>query len=180
MSSDSSELHRLQAAGIDLMRNTRPTAPPVLFFVKPIYDWYETRLIEILRQTAAPEIRPAFNPVFVHLAADGSRLTELAAKADMSKQAMSEIVDELIDLGYLARFADPTDRRAKLILRSEKGLELHKKAMAAFAQIDRELTALIGEEAIARLRRETVRAAEAIRQARPQGIGTSVTKRGTT
>jgi len=117
----------------------------------------------VIRETGFPEARAAFNPIFIHLPADGCRLTELAAKAGMTKQAMGELVEELIELGYLVRFPDPKDGRAKLILRSDEGLAAHGIALAAFAQIDRELTEMIGPETMAQLRAAAGKAAEAVR-----------------
>ena len=125
---------------------------PTIHFVGPLFQWIEERLQELIRESGFAEARPAFNAVFVHLPADGCRLTELARRADMSKQAMAELVDELVTLGYLVRFPDPADRRAKLILRSEKGLEVSRTAWTAFAQIDREIAERLGEEDFQRMR----------------------------
>lgn len=158
----SSELERLQAAGIDLLRKHRPRKPPLLFFLAPLVNWFEERHIELIRKSSFMEARRAFNPVFIHLPADGCRLTELAARANMTKQAMAELVEELVDLGYLERFPDPKDRRAKIIVRAEKGLEAHKATMRAFAQIDRELEALIGRNKLEELRAGLAETAETI------------------
>ena len=49
-SSSGSELERLQAEGIRVFRTERPEAPPAMFFIKPIVDWFEMRLIEIMRE----------------------------------------------------------------------------------------------------------------------------------
>ena len=107
------ELERLQAAGVELMRRQRTKHLPLIFFFKPVMDWIELRLIEIMRQTAVPEARSALNPVFSLLPADECRVTELDAMAGMTKQSMTETIEELIDLGYLARFPDPKDARPK-------------------------------------------------------------------
>ena len=161
---DSAELARLQAEGIRVFRTERPKVPPVMFFIKPIVDWIEARLIEIMKETF-PEARAAFNPVFIHLPADGCRLTELADKAEMSKQAMSEIVEELIGLGYLVRFPDSKDKRAKIILRTDEGLELHAHALNAFSRIENELETMLGKSLARDLRTTVIDAAEAIREA---------------
>ncbi|WP_051213272.1 MarR family winged helix-turn-helix transcriptional regulator [Maritalea myrionectae] len=157
------ELERLQAEGIRAFRTDRPRNPPLIFSIKPIVAWIETRLIELLREVF-PEARAAFNPVFIHLPADGCRLTELAAKADMTKQAMSEIVEELIDLGYLARFPDPSDKRAKIILRTDAGLELHQHALTAFSRIETELAEMFGPPTMGNLRKAAMEGAAAIQK----------------
>ena len=157
-----SELERLQAAGIDLLRNQRPQKAPLPFFLSPLIDWFEKRHIELLHEDAFPDARRAFNPVFIHLPADGCRLTELAARAGTTKQAMAELVDELVRLGFLLRFPDPSDGRAKIIVRNEKGLEAHRATMRAFTQIEGELEALLGPDALAALRSRLAGAREAI------------------
>lgn len=61
------------------------------------------------------DLRAAHTQVFESLDRDGTRLTTMAERAQMSHQAMGEMVEELIRLGYLERVPDPADRRARLI-----------------------------------------------------------------
>src|SRR5947209_13482354 len=56
------------------------------------------------------DLRPAHTAVFQHIAGGGSRLTDLAERAQITKQSMGYLVDYLEDRGYLERRADPTDR----------------------------------------------------------------------
>jgi len=65
--------------------------------------------------------KPSHSAVFAQINPAGSRLSELARQANMSPQAMGELVDELESLGYLIRQPDPRDRRAKLIVLARKG-----------------------------------------------------------
>src|SRR5687767_8632491 len=61
------------------------------------------------------DLRPAHLTVFQHIAADtGSRLTDLADRALMTKQSMGYLVDYLEAHGYVARGPDPADGRARL------------------------------------------------------------------
>ena len=64
-----------------------------------------------LRAAGHDDLRAAHAQVFVALDMDGSRLTELAARAGMTKQAMGELVRYLEHHGYLAVEPDPRDRR---------------------------------------------------------------------
>jgi DNA-binding MarR family transcriptional regulator len=52
---------------------------------------------------------------------NGSRLTELAERAGLTRQAVGEVADDLERLGYVERVPDPTDGRAKLIRPTERG-----------------------------------------------------------
>ncbi len=155
------QLTELQADGIAMLRQGRPGDPPLQFLLFHMAEWIDYRHIAKIQETF-PDGRRTFNPVFIHLPADGCRLTELARTANMTKQAMAEIVDEMIALGYLARFPDPSDRRAKIIVRSQKGLRAHKVAMDAFAEIDRELSKRMGNDRFKQLRIELKNALAAI------------------
>ncbi len=66
-------------------------------------------------------VRPAHTALFPHLDFDGIRLTDLASKAGVTKQAVGQLVDDLVALGMVERVADPNDRRAKLIRFSRRG-----------------------------------------------------------
>jgi DNA-binding MarR family transcriptional regulator len=98
------------------------------------------------------DVRRAHNSVFVHLPAEGRRLTDLANAAEMSKQAMGELVDDLVEKRYLRRIADPTDGRARLIVWADRGKHAHEATMRAFATIEEELSEATGEEGLANLR----------------------------
>lgn len=80
-------------------------------------------LVEAVRATMhtgeGSVLRAAHTQVFEGLDPDGTRLTTLAERAQMSHQAMGELVDELVRHGYLERVPDPADRRARLIRPTE-------------------------------------------------------------
>jgi DNA-binding MarR family transcriptional regulator len=73
------------------------------------------------RDEGRPALRAAHTQVFENLDPDGTRLTTLAERAQMSHQAMGEMVDALVRHGYLERVPDPADRRARLIRRTARG-----------------------------------------------------------
>src|SRR5690348_12424999 len=58
---------------------------------------------------AGHSVKPSHGAVFSQLGSQGARLTELARGAQMSPQAMGELVDELEASGYVTRKPDPTD-----------------------------------------------------------------------
>ena len=74
-------------------------------------------------------MRAAHSQVFEHLDRAGTRLTTLAERAQMTHQAMSELVGELVHNGFLERVPDPTDGRARLVRPTAQGLhELGRSA----------------------------------------------------
>lgn len=130
----------------------RPGPPPLAMLLRPALDLVEERHHRLLAEAGFADLRRAHNAVLANLAGDGMRLTELAAAGSMTKQAMGELVDDLVAKGYLERRPDPADGRAKLICWAERGLAAHDATLAAFATIERELTTVHGRDALERLR----------------------------
>jgi DNA-binding MarR family transcriptional regulator len=81
-----------------------------------------------------------------HLALHGSRLTELAELAGMSKQAMGKLVDQCEAWGLVTRAADSRDARAKLVRFTPDGLAWLGAFQLAVAQAEAELREAVGAE----------------------------------
>ena len=97
--------------------------------------------------------RPAHSGVFAHIDVEGgTRLTELARRANMTPQAMGELVDDLERMGYVTRRPDPEDRRAKLIALTPRGVACVRAAFQTIAGIERHLEQLLGERKLLALR----------------------------
>ena len=82
----------------------------------------------------------------------GSRLTDLAERARLTKQAVGEAVAELERLGYVERVPDPGDGRAKIIKFTERGRAAALTGRRLFAEIESEWAERYGEERIADMR----------------------------
>lgn len=94
---------------------------------------------ELVARVAAagfPDIRPADSRVFENLDAGGTRLTQLAARAQMTHQSMGELVASLEARGYLERRPDPTDQRARLVCFTPRGRILMRLALGELADIE--------------------------------------------
>jgi DNA-binding MarR family transcriptional regulator len=105
-----------------------------------------------LDDTPYTDIRPTHGCVFRFVRGEGMRLTELASRAGLTKQSVGEIVDDLTRRGYIERFPDPTDKRAKLIRLTEKGLDAQRIGFASFEKLEAEWAETFGAERIAALR----------------------------
>jgi DNA-binding MarR family transcriptional regulator len=90
-------------------------------------------------------LRTAHTTVLPHVGFEGTRLTDLAAKLGVSKQAAGQLVDELVEFGYLERLPDPTDARAKLIRYSKKGKAGILEGLAILKELEGELAEIVGE-----------------------------------
>ncbi|HEX3174297.1 MAG TPA: MarR family transcriptional regulator [Solirubrobacterales bacterium] len=118
---------------------------------------------EDLEAAGYADIRPGHGCVFRFVRGDGLRLTELAGLAGMTKQSVGEVVDDLVDLGYVERVPDPADRRAKLIRLTGRGTEAQAVGFGLFAGVEKRWSKRYGADRIAQLREtlEAIAAAEA-------------------
>ncbi len=97
--------------------------------------------------------KPSHSAVFAQINPDGSRLSDLARGADMTPQAMGELVDELEQMDYLVRRPDPTDRRAKLIVLTDRGRACIAAGIATIEGIENSISEVLGERGHRELRR---------------------------
>jgi DNA-binding MarR family transcriptional regulator len=130
-----------------------PQTVPLPGLLAVLQDWFESNHIERMRTAGFADARRAYNSVFANLGADGCRLTELARRADMTKQAMSELVDDLVERRYLVRAPDPSDGRARQIRWAARGRSAHEATMRIFGELEAELSSLVGKGVVAGLRR---------------------------
>jgi DNA-binding MarR family transcriptional regulator len=98
------------------------------------------------------EVRPPHGNIFQFLDDGGTRVSMLAERAQITKQSMAELVAHLERHGYLKRVPDPADRRARLVLSTEKGKEIYAIAREVIAEIEAEWTARLGRGKMRELR----------------------------
>ena len=124
------------------------------------------RLFARLRERGFEHVREGHGCVFGFIDIEnGSRLTELAERAGLTKQAVGEAATELERLGYVERLPDPKDRRAKIIKLTPSGLDACLTGRRIFAEIEREWADEFGNELITKLREAVERISEAEREA---------------
>jgi DNA-binding MarR family transcriptional regulator len=99
-----------------------------------------------------PDQRIASGQVFGYIEDTGLTLTELAERAGMSKQAMSELVDRLVSSGYLKRVPNPHDRRAKLLLTTDKGERQIETSRRVVRTIEAHWARILGEKRLKQFR----------------------------
>jgi DNA-binding MarR family transcriptional regulator len=101
---------------------------------------------EPLAQNAGIRLRLSHLHVFGNIKADGTRLTDLAAWAGMTRPSMAQLVDELEADGLLQRRPDPSDGRAKLVALTPAGWEAIRAGRAIIARIEADYAHRIGSE----------------------------------
>lgn len=99
-----------------------------------------------LAERGHAEVRPAHAAVFQYLDDTGTTVSLLSERAQITKQAMAELVVHLERHGYLMRVPDPTDKRAKLVLPTERGLEVLAIAQQLVPELEDRVSRLLGPE----------------------------------
>ena len=124
------------------------------------------RLFVRLREEGFDQVREGHGCVFGFIDIEnGSRLTELAERSGLTKQAVGEAATELERLGYAERVPDPTDKRAKIIKLTPSGIEACLTGRRIFAEIEREWAEEFGEELLANMREAAERITASEREA---------------
>jgi DNA-binding MarR family transcriptional regulator len=109
------------------------------------------RIVEGVNAAGFPN-RPAHSSVMAHIDVEGgTRLTTIAARANITPQAVGELVDDLERLGYVVRQPDPADRRAKRIVLTQRGRESVAAAFEVIGALETELEDLLGSADLAHL-----------------------------
>ncbi|WP_326959683.1 MarR family winged helix-turn-helix transcriptional regulator [Amycolatopsis sp. NBC_01286] len=99
------------------------------------------------------DLNPRHGAVLAYLDPAGVRATELSRLSGQHKQIVGTLVDELEALGYVERRPDPSDRRAKLIRPTVRGLDQMRTADAIMADMQRRHAQRLGAEDYARFKR---------------------------
>ncbi|WP_216893779.1 MarR family winged helix-turn-helix transcriptional regulator [Nocardia alni] len=79
------------------------------------------------------DVRPAHGFAFVRMAPDGATVGQIAEHLAVTKQAASQLVEELVNRGYAERNPHPHDARARVITLTERGWAVTRAADAAAA-----------------------------------------------
>jgi DNA-binding MarR family transcriptional regulator len=122
----------------------------VLLFIP--YRHMETRILHAIWDAGYDDVTLAQARVFQRIAPGGSRLTDLAEQAQMTKQSVAGLVDELERMRYVRRVADPDDRRARLIQIDKRGRQAAKAAQVAHDKIQAEWRSHLGTRRFTQLR----------------------------
>jgi len=96
---------------------------------------FERRIWQGLTARGYQDIRPSHSAVFANLGMGAVRVTELAERAQVTQQAMGKMLKELERMGYVARGIDSSDKRAKEIRLTERGVALAVDSLEVVGQV---------------------------------------------
>jgi len=128
------------------------TQLPLIRLLDVAFDDFSGELAKRVEAAGFTDIRPGHGCVFGTIDPQGSRLTDLAQRANMTKQSVGEATSDLEQRGYVERVPDPDDGRAKIIRLTERGREARAIGRRFIDDIEREWAERYGEERVAALR----------------------------
>ena len=131
---------------------TDPQEPNTIAMLGQAYSLLGFQIVDGVVGAGFPQ-KPSHSAVFAQISPEGSRLSDLARGANMSPQAMGELVDELEDLGYVVRRPHPTDRRAKLVVLTPTGRECIAAGITTIRGLEEKIAAILGARGHSDLRR---------------------------
>jgi DNA-binding MarR family transcriptional regulator len=110
------------------------------------------RGIERIRERGRPSAHSSHTSLFPHIDLEGTRITEIARRMGVSKQAVNQAVAEIEALGMVRRTPDPSDGRAKLVLFTARGRRELLLGLGVLGELDQELGKQLGRARWRRLR----------------------------
>lgn len=116
------------------------------------YRELENRVIAALRAAGFDDVTTAQMKIAQRIGPNGTRLTELAEQAQVTKQTAGFLVDQLERAGWVERIPDPSDKRARLVRISQRGEQAIPIADGVLAEVEAEWTAHLGTRRMAQLR----------------------------
>lgn len=123
----------------------------------------QDELYDRLAAAGHGDLRPQHGIVLAYLDDQGTRATDLAARSGRHKQRVGRTADELEALGYIQRCPDPADRRAKLIVPTERGRAAIQQSDEIMNDIGRRAARAVGAETYGRFRQTLQRLVDELR-----------------
>lgn len=140
-----------ERARAELARRKHESTIQLLFRASRLLD--EQALARLPSEPGRPRMRRSHTALLPHIDLGGTRVTDLAERVGVSKQAVSQLVDDLEAAGVVAREPDPDDARAKRVVFTPRGRAGILEGLALLSTMEAELAAEIGDKPMADLRR---------------------------
>jgi DNA-binding MarR family transcriptional regulator len=112
----------------------------------------EEALARVAQTPGRTRLRRSHTSLLPHIDLDGTRVTDLAERLGVSKQAASQLVDDLEQLGVLARVPDAEDARARRVIFTQLGRAGLLEGLSVLRALERELAGKVGEKKMEHMR----------------------------
>jgi DNA-binding MarR family transcriptional regulator len=130
-----------------------PLGPPLIgALLRMPLDVVRGRMLGAVHERGFTDIVPAHLTLLRWPGPQGRRPSEVAAEADMTKQAANYLLGQLETLGYLERRPDPDDQRSRRVHLTPRGRDVAATMRRAVTELEAEWRGLLGEDDFDRLR----------------------------
>src|SRR6266487_2960515 len=137
--------------GASTIEHIQPLPPMIGALLRIPFQATVERVYQRLMEAGYTDLRPTHFALLQQLRPEGLRVTELANRAQMTKQSMGALVDYVEERGYIERVEDPSDGRAWLVRLTPRGQEVERIARAAIGELETEWAHYLGKERFAAL-----------------------------
>ena len=125
--------------------------------------WNEQAIARV-QASGATGFRAAHTRLLPHISPEGIRLTDLADRVGITKQAVGKLVDDLEAQGVVVREPDPDDGRALRVRYTDRGTAALLHGLGILAGLEQEVATSVGKRRMRQLNAilsDVVRALEA-------------------
>ena len=133
-----------------MMENSKHS--PIGRLLLDAFKWFDESLLVSLKEQGWPEISHSQSVVMAYLDSDGIRISELARRLGISRQAAQKSVSELEIAKLVKTEIDPTNLSAKTVVLTTQGKAIVTAALATFSEIEQQLSERVGVPDVAKMR----------------------------
>lgn len=127
--------------------------PDLAILLAAAYRAVADRLLRSMEEGGLSGMRPLYGFVIRAVAAESPTISRLAELLDVTKQAASQLADDMVGRGFLARRSEVEDRRRSRLVLSRKGQAVFARARRTSAAMERELLSRCGRADLEAFRR---------------------------
>ncbi|MEJ0078259.1 MAG: MarR family transcriptional regulator [Alphaproteobacteria bacterium] len=120
------------------------SAPNLGALLRTAYQVIRDRQIAVLREKGFGDLNQPLMNVFLYPGPDRTRPSELAARINMTKQAMNYLLGQLEELGYIERRAEGKNGR-RLVYLTKRGWQVRETILAAVKEVEAEWASILGQ-----------------------------------
>jgi len=113
-------------------------------FLLNAFRRFERDLLRQLREAGFARVRIVHLRVMRQMDMDGTRISVLAERAGVTKQAMSQLIAECVKLAFVQMEFDASDRRARIVRFTSHGAALIERARTIIVEIEAEFARILG------------------------------------
>ena len=115
-------------------------------YLRVLWDKLRYNMERQLKENGFEDISPSHGWIFHNTKEEGSRITELASIAKITKQSMSALVAQLELAGYVKKKPDPTDKRAWLLVLTPRGKKVKESGQEINYQFEKKWEQKLGKK----------------------------------